>query len=151
VKKLIPLLATQPLATILEQPFVASVLPPLLERHQRSIDVLRKRSEEKQGTILFDITDLDLEGYNKFIPYYLHPDSVYSVGLSKSSFRVKVSVGSNPWSRREPTVNLAKVCERYGGGGHARVGAISFDVTQVDAARKASQEIVEELRASVSA
>jgi hypothetical protein len=150
VKKLIPLLASQPLAAILEQPVVASALPPLLERHQRSIDVLRQRSEEKQGTIFFDITDLDLEGYNKFIPYYLHPNSIYSVGLSKSSFRVKVSVGSNPWSKREPTVNLAKVCERYGGGGHARVGAISFDVTQGDAARKAAQEIVEELRSSVS-
>jgi hypothetical protein len=149
VKKLIPLLATQPLGTVLEQEFVASALPPLLERHQRSIDLLRQRSEEKQGTIFFDITDLDLEGYNKFIPYYLHPDSIYSVGLSKSSFRVKVSVGSNPWSKQEPTVNLAKVCERYGGGGHARVGAISFDVTKGDAARKASQEIVEELRASV--
>ncbi len=149
VKKLIPLLATQPMATTLEQPFVASALPPLLERHQRSIDLLRQRSEEKQGTIFFDITDLDLEGYNKFIPYFLHPDSIYSVGLSKSSFRVKVSVGSNPWSKREPVVNLAKVCERYGGGGHARVGAISFDVTQGDAARTAAQEIVEELRSSV--
>ncbi len=149
VKKLIPLLATQSLASILEQPFVATALPPLLERHQRSIDVLRQCAEENEGTIFFDITDLDLEGYNKFIPYYLHPDSIYSVGLSKSSFRVKVSVGSNPWSKREPTVNLAKVCERYGGGGHARVGAISFDVTQGDAARKAAHEIVEELRASV--
>ena len=149
VKKLIPLLATQSLGSVLEQPFVASVLPPLLERHQRSIDVLRQRSKETQGTIFFDLTDLDLEGYNKFVPYYLHPESIYSVGLSKSSFRVKVSVGSNPWSKREPTVNLAKVCERYGGGGHARVGAISFDVTQGDAARKAAQEIVEELRASV--
>jgi hypothetical protein len=128
---------------------VAAVLPPLLERHQRSVEILRQRTEEKDGTIFFDITDQDLEGYNKFIPYYLHPESVYSVGLSKSSFRVKVSVGSNPWSKLEPTVNLAKVCERYGGGGHARVGAISFDVTRGDAARKAASEIVEELRASV--
>jgi hypothetical protein len=149
VKTLIPLLAYHPLGEILHQPFVASVLPPLLERHQRSIEILRQRSDEKDGTIFFDITDLDMEGYNKFVPYYLHPDSVYSVGLSKSSFRVKVSVGSNPWATREPVVNLAKVCERYGGGGHARVGAISFDVTQNDAARKAAQEIVEELRASV--
>lgn len=149
VKRLIRLLAYRPLAEILEEPFVAAVLPPLLERHLASIDVLRQRSKEKDGTIFFDITDLDLEGYNKFIPYYLHPDSVYSIGVSKSSFRVKVSVGSNPWSKREPTVNLAKVCERYGGGGHARVGAISFDVTQSDAAHKAALEIVEELRASV--
>ena len=149
VKTLIPLLAYQPLAAILEEPFVAAVLPPLLERHQRSVEILRQRAQEKDGTIFFDITDLDLEGYNKFVPYYLHPDSVYSVGLSKSSFRVKVSVGSNPWSKREPSVNLAKVCERYGGGGHARVGAISFEVTQGDAAHKAAEEIVEELRASV--
>jgi len=149
VKKLIPLLAYHPLAEILEQPFVASALPPLLERHQQSIEILRQRSTESDGTIFFDLTDLDMEGYNKFVPYYLHPNSIYSVGLSKSSFRVKVSVGSNPWAKREPTVNLAKVCERYGGGGHARVGAISFDVTQHAAAAKAAQEIVEELRNSV--
>ncbi len=149
VKKLILLLATEPLGNILQEPFVASVLPPLLARHDSSIEVLRQRTEEKDGTVYFDITDHDLEGYNKFIPYYLHPDSVYSVGLSKSSFRVKVSVGSNPWSKIEPTVNLAKVCERYGGGGHARVGAISFPPTQNEAARQAAREIVEELRASV--
>lgn len=149
VRKMIPLLAYRPLGEILEEPFVASVLPPLLDRHQRSIDILRKRTHETEGTIFFDISDLDMEGYNKFIPYYLHPDSIYSVGVSKSSFRVKVSVGSNPWAKREPTVNLAKVCERYGGGGHARVGAISFDVTQNAAAHKAAQEIVEELCSSV--
>jgi hypothetical protein len=146
---LIPLLAHQSLESILKEPFVAAVLPPLLERHHRSIDILRQRSKEEDSVIFFDITDLDLEGYNKFVPYYLHPDSIYSVGVSKSSFRVKVSVGSNPWSRLEPTVNLAKVCERYGGGGHARVGAISFDVAQADVAHEAALEIVDELRSSV--
>jgi hypothetical protein len=149
VKTMIPLLAYQPLASILEEPFVAAVLPPLLERHQRSIEILRQRSVEKDGTIVFDITDLELEGYNKFVPYYLHPDSIYSIGVSKSSFRVKVSVGSNPWSKRPPTVNLARICERYGGGGHARVGAISFEVTQGEAAHQAALEIAEELRAAV--
>jgi hypothetical protein len=149
VKTMIPLLAYQSLASILEEPFVAAVLPPMLERHQRSIEILRQRSVEKDGVIVFDVTDLELEGYNKFIPYYLHPDSIYSIGVSKSSFRVKVSVGSNPWSKRPPTVNLARICERYGGGGHARVGAISFDVTQGEAAHKAALEIVEELRAAV--
>jgi hypothetical protein len=149
VPKLIPLLATKSLAEIIEEPFVASRLPPLLERHQRSIGIMKERSEFKDGTIFFDVTDQELEGYNKFVPYYLHPDSVYNVGLSKSSFRVKVSVGSNPWTTGERLVNLARVCERYGGGGHARVGAISFDVTRGDEARKAAAEIVEELRASV--
>jgi hypothetical protein len=149
VPKLIALLAAKSLASILEEPFVAALMPPLLERHQRSIGILRERTEFKDGTIFFDVTDQELEGYNKFIPYYLHPSSIYSVGLSKSSFRTKVSVGSNPWSQDERLVNLARICERYGGGGHARVGAISFDVKQEEAARQAARDIVEELRTSV--
>src|SRR6202521_191545 len=149
VPNLIPLLAEKPLAQILEEPFVAPLLPPLLKRHEISKAILQQRTDCKDGTIFFDISDHDLEGYNKFVPYFLHPESIYSVGLSKSSFRVKVSVGSNPWAPTPPTVNLAKICERYGGGGHARVGAISFAVTQQDAASKAAREIAEELRASV--
>jgi len=149
VPQLIPLLATKSLAEVIRAPFVAPLLPPLLERHQKSIALLRERTESKDATLFFDVTDYELEGYNKFVPYFLHPESIYSVGLSRSSFRTKVSVGSNPWSPSPPLVNLAKVCERYGGGGHARVGAISFDVNQQAEARKAAEEIVQELRASV--
>jgi hypothetical protein len=149
--RLIPYLVREPLADVLKEPFVAELIPPLMERHRKSIDILRQRSQCSLGTIYFDITDYDLEGYNKFIPYYLHPESVYSVGLSSSSFRVKVSVGSNPWTSRQNMVNLAKVCERYGGGGHARVGAISFPVDRAEDARQAAAEIVQELRASEAA
>ena len=150
IPRLIPLLTQLPLAEILSQPFVADLLPPLLERHQRSIDFIRQRAEERNGTIFFDLTDQPLEGYNKFIPYFLFPQATYSIGLSSSSFRTKVSVGSNPWTKADPAtmVNLAKVCERYGGGGHARVGAISFPPGQAEQARKAAAEIVTELRAT---
>jgi nanoRNase/pAp phosphatase (c-di-AMP/oligoRNAs hydrolase) len=44
------------------------------------------------------------------------------------------------------THNLASICERYGGGGHSRVGAISFGLDAVEEARKAAAEIVEELQ-----
>jgi hypothetical protein len=149
IPRLIPLLTEMPLEAVLAQPFVASLLAPLLERHQQAIELIRNRSEERDGTIFFDISDRPLEGYNKFIPYYLHPQATYSIGLSKSSFRTKVSVGSNPWTKADPAkmVNLAAVCERYGGGGHARVGAISFPPDQAGKARVAAAEIVAELRA----
>ncbi len=150
IPRLIPLLTSMPLADILNQPFVAQLLPPLLERHQEALALIRSRAEERNGTIFFDITDHPLEGFNKFIPYYLYPNAVYSIGLSKSSFRTKVAVGSNPWTKVDPAtmVNLAQVCERYGGGGHARVGAISFPPDQEEKARAAAAEIVAELRAT---
>jgi len=150
IPRLIPLLTAMPLAQVLSQPFVADLLPPLLEKHKEALELIRSRAEERDGTIFFDITDHPLEGFNKFIPYYLYPNAIYSIGLSKSSFRTKVAVGSNPWTKADPTkmVNLAKVCERYGGGGHARVGAISFPPDQADKARAAALEIVAELRAT---
>jgi hypothetical protein len=150
IPRLIPLLTAMPLAEVLSQPFVADLLPALLERHKEAVELIRSRAEERDGTIFFDISDRPLEGFNKFIPYYLYPDAVYSIGLSKSSFRTKVAVGSNPWTKADPAkmVNLAQVCERYGGGGHARVGAISFSPDHADQARAAAAEIVAELRAN---
>ena len=87
---------------MLSQPFVAGLLPPLLERHAEALELIRSRAEERDGTIFFDITDHPLEGFNKFIPYYLYPNATYSIGLSKSSFRTKVAVGSNPWTKADP-------------------------------------------------
>jgi len=148
IPRLIPLLTKIPLAEILKQPFVEPLLPPLMKRHEEALELIRSRAEERDGTIFFDITDHPLEGFNKFIPYYLYPQATYSIGLSKSSFRTKVAVGSNPWTKADPAkmVNLAQICERYGGGGHARVGAISFPPDKEAEARAAAKEIVAELR-----
>ena len=43
-------------------------------------------------------------------------------------------------------VNVGELLKRYGGGGHPRVGAISFERTQVDEARRVAREILAELR-----
>jgi hypothetical protein len=148
VPRLIPLLTEMSLQQVLDQDFVQVLLGPLMERHRAAMELIRQRASVERGVITFDITDQPTEGYNKFIPYYLHPEATYNVGLSKSSFRTKVSVGTNPWTKLGPEelVNVAAICERYGGGGHARVGAISFPPDREDEARKAAKEIVSELR-----
>ncbi len=146
VAQLIPYLAECSLEEIIELPFIHRHLGPLLERHRRSVDILKNRTEAKNGVIFFDVSDLDLEGYNKFIPYFLFPDCLYSVGVSSSATRAKVSVGSNPWKEANALHNLAEICERYGGGGHARVAAISFAAGEIERARKAALEITALLR-----
>ena len=147
-RRMIPLLTEMSLQGVLDQPFVQELVGPLMEKHRGALELIRERAEVNAGVITFDITDQPMEGYSKFIPYYLHPDATYVVGLSKSSFRVKISVGTNPWTTKPVSelVNLAEICERYGGGGHARVGAISFKHDQEDEARAAVAEIVGELR-----
>jgi len=149
-KRIIPLLTEMSLDDVLAQPFIQAELGPLLDRHWQGLELIRERAQLDRGVITFDITDQPTEGYSKFIPYFIYPEATYVVGLSKSSFRCKVSVGTNPWTKKPASelVNLAAICERYGGGGHARVGAISFPVEQEAEARKATAEIVAELRAA---
>ena len=144
--QLIPHLSTKPLAEIVKLPFVAEQLRPLLARHERTKEVMRKRAVAQDGVVFFDVSEDDLEGYNKFIPYWLHPHVIYSVGVSASATRSKVSVGTNPWNVDKATHNLASICERYGGGGHARVAAISLEPNEVPRARQIAAEIAEELR-----
>ncbi len=131
---------------IMQLDWVQESFRPLYERHLRSIDIIKRHAHCSDSTVFFDISGHDLEGYNKFIPYYLFPQATYCVGVSLSSFRAKISVGSNPWSPRPRRQNLAALCERHGGGGHPVVGAISFAPNELEKARAIAQEIAAELR-----
>jgi hypothetical protein len=144
--KIIPELAYRPLAEMVKLPMITKHLEQLLARHRKSIDILRERAEARDGVVVFDVSDLDLEGYNKFIPYLLHPECVYSVSVSASAVRAKVSLGTNPWNLANADANLASLAERFGGGGHARVSAISFDPHDMARARDVARELAAELR-----
>jgi len=146
VPKLIPEMAYRSLSEMVKLPIVAGYLGPLLERHKRSIDILRQRIEQSDGVLFFDISDLDLEGHNKFIPYLLYPQARYSVGVTASPVRAKISIGSNPWNPDSVDKNLASLAEVYGGGGHPRVAAISLQASDIGKARQVAREIVAKLR-----
>jgi hypothetical protein len=146
VQQIIRWMTHRSLSEIIAEPEMQALYKPLHERHMASIDLIRKQANCEDGVIFFDVTSYDMEGYNKFVPYYLFPNSTYTVSVSKSTFRTKVSVGSNPWAPDTPRHNLATICERYGGGGHPRVGAISFPTGAIEDARTAANEIAAELK-----
>jgi hypothetical protein len=146
VSKIIPDMSERSLAEMIRLPIVAKHLGPLLERHQHSVDVLRQRTEVSGGVIFFDLSDLNLDGYNKFIPYMLHPEARYSVSVIASPVRTKISIGSNPWNPDAAEDNLASLAEQYGGGGHPRVAAISLEPNDVERAKRIAREIAQKLR-----
>jgi hypothetical protein len=145
VQQVIRWMARRPLADIVEEPEIRALYETLHERHLASVEIIGSRAAERNGVVFFDLAGCEMEGYNKFIPYYLFPNSIYTVSVSAADFRTKISVGSNPWAPRTPKHNLATICERYGGGGHARVGAISFEPGALEKARAVAAEIVAEL------
>ena len=134
-----------PPTELISKAYVAERFEPLYQRHLDTVEIIRRESRLIGKVIFFDVSGYEMEGYNKFIPYYLHPNAVYSVSVSHSAFRSKVSVGSNPWAPEPRTHDLAKICERYGGGGHAVVAAISLAPDALEDARRIADDITKEL------
>lgn len=151
IPRIIPHLTVFPFADIVALPFIQQRIHPLLETHRASIDLIRQRATLQDEVIFFDLLDRETEALSKFIPYFLYPEATYTIAVTRSRARTKISVGTNPWTPipASQLVNLAETCERFGGGGHARVGAISFGPDQADLARTSAQGIAADLRASV--
>jgi hypothetical protein len=146
IERIIRDLQVRPLPDVANSSYVRERVEPLSQRHQRAIDIIRRNAKVLGPVVFFDVAGEDMEGYSKFIPYYLHPEVTYSVSVSQSSFRSKISVGSNPWAQHPRTHDLAAICERHGGGGHAVVAAISLAPEELEDARRIAADIVRELQ-----
>jgi len=148
IEQIIRELTNRSLEEVASSPEVLRRFEPILRLHQETLEAIKRKATYANHVVQFDLVDEGYEGFNKFIPYYLYPETTYSVALTRGAQRTKISVGSNPWAPKPRTHNIAKICERYGGGGHAVVGAVSFKPEEVEEARAAVKEIVAELSSS---
>jgi len=146
IEQLIGDLTRRPLEEVATSEEVQRRFRPILARHRETLETIRRKAVYADGVVSFDLVDEGIEAFNKFIPYYVHPETTYSVAVTRGRTRTKISVGSNPFSPRPRRHNLASICERYGGGGHAVVGAVSLRTDEVERARQAAREIAAELR-----
>jgi hypothetical protein len=134
--------SSKPLDEIAASPYVAEPLVGLLERHRKNVEAIRRLARLEQGVVVTDLSQEPITSVNKFVVYYLYPEARYAVTVLSPGKRMKVSVGSNPWPPAPRTHDIAKLCERYGGGGHPAVGAISLPKGEVERARQIAAELV---------
>ena len=143
---IVTLAETGQLEAALQLPEVQAAMGPMLARHEQDIERFRTRMVVEQGVAQVDLTADGVDGFNKFIPYYLADGVRYTVVLTDSARRAKVSVGSNPWQRPDPLHNIGELCKRFGGGGHPVVGAVTLPAGDLKGARAAYAEILQKLR-----
>jgi hypothetical protein len=136
----------QPLAELAAEPWAAGPLGPILARHGQALEAYRRLARVEGGVVEADLSEAGIESANKFIAYDLFPEARYTVVVTRDPKRAKVSVGSNPWAREKRTHDISRICERYGGGGHPVVGAVSLRPDRLLDARRVAKEIAGILR-----
>src|SRR5713101_3621360 len=115
--RLIRELSQRPLSEVLREPWVLQPLAPLLARHRDLVRTVTQRLRVDGAVAEYDLADLGVDNVNKFIAYAADPSTVYTVAVTRGPNRSKVSLGSNPWKQDLRRHNLARIAERYGGGG----------------------------------
>jgi hypothetical protein len=143
--RIIPRLLAEPLEQIARSREIQDKWIPLRDAHLGFVERVRQKSVLQDRVVYVDLTDDVIDVVGKFVTYALFPKSAYSVIVSRGRTRCKLSVGYNPWSGVERTHDISAICKRYGGGGHAVVGAVALGPGDVERARQIGADIVREL------
>ena len=143
--KLVPRLLSEPLGDVARAPEITAAYEPLGQGHEAFVKLVETHARESGGVVVVDLSDIVLEVAGKFVTYALFPKSAYSILLSRSKSKCKISIGYNPWSPVPRKHNIAAICERHGGGGHPVVGAISLAADRVAESKALVAEIAGEL------
>ncbi len=148
IERLVEDLLEHPLSKIAEADYVRAVLGPRLERHEDDMSLIAQRSHIARGVLEYDLLDVGARVFSHFIPYYQHDRVRYVVGAYQhTDGDLRITAGYNPWlpaSEREH--DIASVCERFGGGGHAHVGGVSFPLDAIDRCQDAFRQMLALLR-----
>lgn len=145
IEAMVPRLLAEPIEDVAKAKDVSEAYAPLEAQQKAFVDLVKAHAEVIGPVVMVDLSNVVIDVAAKFVTYALWPDSAYSVLLSRSSSKCKISIGYNPWAPIARKHNIAAICERHGGGGHPVVGAISLPVDDVARAQKITREISQEL------
>ncbi|MBL9023348.1 MAG: hypothetical protein JNL21_14205 [Myxococcales bacterium] len=145
VGQLAPRLLAHPLEALAASEDVRALASPIAEEKARYLALVRQAGKRFGDVVLVDLAESGARPAGKFATYVAFPDCTYSVALLRTQDQLKVGVGYNPWSGKPRRHDVAALCKREGGGGHAVVGAATFAFADIDRARQAAHRIVEQL------
>lgn len=145
IARLAPRLISEPFEAVAASREIAEAAAPLLDDHRAFVELVRRHAVVRGDAVFVDLTSEVVEVAGKFVTYALFPASLYSVALTRSKSKLKISVGYNPWAPRPRAHDIAKLCERFGGGGHPVVGAVSIALEEAERAHSIAELMVDEL------
>lgn len=139
-------LLERPFDEVARDPDLAARSAPLEAAYAAQVARIRAREELRGDVVYVDLLDHPIEVVAKFVTYADAPEHPYSVVLTRTERRCKISIGYNPWCDKPRRHDIAAMCHAHGGGGHAVVGAIALP-PDLDACRALAATLVAELNA----
>jgi hypothetical protein len=138
-------LSRSSLEEVAARPEVAAQLALVEAERARELDAVRQLGVWHGDVIVFDrFADVGARSPG-FLGYLLFPSCLYTVSGTRTTTSIKISVGTNPWTRALRRHDIGELCARHGGGGHAVVGGVTLGPDELPRAQATIGAIVREL------
>jgi hypothetical protein len=127
-------------------PEVQEKVSEVRRRTAAGLKHLEKHIRLEEGNIVtFDIESNPDEIISRYAPYHFFEGAHYSIGVVRSANAARITAMRNPWRSFE-SIPLGKLFERFGGGGHQRVGAVSLPAEQSHRIPEIVAQVISEIR-----
>ena len=127
-------LATASLEDVSNEPQVREAVSTAQDLQERELFLFRQNMTIRDNLVVVADISSNVLNYSRY--------ALYSVVLHQSRDRLKLLCMRNPWIEFEP-VDLGKLCQQFGGGGHPRVGAVLFNLDELARARESLNVVAE--------
>lgn len=142
---LVPEILAKPIEEVATSDYIESRYLPIGKASKITMERIGDALVERGDVVFVDLHDAPLKASGKFVAYALAPKCVYSIALIRMKQHFKITIGYNPWCDKPRKHDIASLCQRYGGGGHPVVGAVSLPLKKLDEARKVAETLIMEL------
>ena len=145
-QRLIPKLRKHDLAEVAETKDVRLRYMAMQRGILAGLRKLKKRIHLADGGVAtFDAETSGGEVISRYAAYHFFPDARYSVGVVRSAEGIKITAMRNPW-RNFRSVSLGRMFQRFGGGGHQRVGAVIVPPEQSERVKNVVDTVLSRLQ-----
>jgi len=126
---LVDLLQHHDIEEILDHPEVKERVEKALDSNEKFIHLLNTHTKDEGEITITDFRSFEkIPVGNRFLVFYLYPDSLVNVRLrydKSDKARTRISVGHSIFNRGS-AVHCGLLCAQYGGGGHRGAGACTI-------------------------
>ena len=143
---LLDALKEKSLAEVANLPEVSSRFQEIREQMRRGLEIFASAARLDAGEIVvFDLRASPDSIVSRYAPFYFFPNARYSIGATRDEQGARITAMRNPW-RAFSSVPIGALFQRYGGGGHERVGAVILENREDGEVTRTLRELLEEIR-----
>ncbi len=147
LNEMVPRLLNTPFLELCQAPDISALSAPYAQTKLVFLAAVREHGHVDGEVAVVDLTSSSAQPAGKFASYVAFPQCRYAATLLRTKDQLKLGIGYNPWSGRPRGHDVAALCKREGGGGHAVVGAANFPNEALDLARAALTRVTRALNA----